>query len=70
MIGCCYKGIFMTEKQLKLVRWIEDLTGKEYTGKEPLELYINRNRPIAVINARENREMNEMSMVDNEILNG
>jgi len=36
----------MTEKQKRLVEWIEDTTGVKYMG-ENLSEYINRNRPKA-----------------------
>lgn len=68
--GLWYKEVFMTWKQLNLVGYLEDMTSEIYDGKESLSDYINRNRPKAEIVEKENAEMNEMAMVDNEYLNG
>lgn len=68
--GLNYKDVFMTWKQLNLVGYLEDMSGEIYDGKESLSDYINRNRPKAEVVEQENKEMNEMTMVDNECLNG
>ena len=53
----------MTEKQKRLVEWIEDTTGVKYTG-ENLSDYINKNRPKAEELAWLDRLENEARMDD------
>ena len=63
----------MTEKQEKLVKWIESMTGVKYKGGN-LSEYINEWRPKAEdIFEEERKEAEEMNLrleMENEILNG
>lgn len=64
----------MTEKQEKLVKWIERTTRVKYNPKENLSDYINEWRPKAEQIEQELREeseeMNLRLEMENEIMNG
>lgn len=62
----------MTEKQQKLVNWIQSKTGVRYNPKDNLFDYINEWRPKAEDIAEEERlmRMEDRLNVDEEIRNG
>ena len=62
----------MTDKQKRLVEWIQDKTGVKYNPKENLSAYINEWRPKAEDIAEEERLMFEQDRlnVDEDIRNG
>ncbi len=62
----------MTDKQKRLVEWIQDKTGVKYNPKENLSEYINEWRPKAEDIAEEERLMFEQDRlnVDEDIRNG
>ena len=60
----------MTEKQQKLVNWIQSKTGVKYNLKDNLSDYINEWRPKAEDIAEEERLMNLQLEIESEILNG
>lgn len=62
----------MTEKQQKLVNWIQNKTGVRYNPKDNLSDYINEWRPKAEGIAEEERLMYQEDRlnVDEEIRNG
>ena len=62
----------MTEKQKRLVEWIQDKTGVKYNPNENLSAYINEWRPKAEDIAAEERMMSEQDRlnVDEDIRNG
>lgn len=47
----------LTEKQKRLISWIEDMTGVKYDGKQNLSDYISKNRPKAELAATQERLM-------------
>lgn len=61
----------MTEKQEKLVKWIESMTGVKYKG-DNLSEYINEWRPKAEDIFEEEKMMSEQDRlnVDEDIRNG
>ena len=62
----------MTEKQKRLVEWIQDKTGVKYNPKENLSAYINEWRPKAEDIAEEEKQirMEDRLNVDEDIRNG
>ena len=62
----------MTEKQQKLVNWIQSKTGVRYNPRENLNDYIREWRPKAQDIADEERlmRMEDILNVDEEIRNG
>lgn len=60
----------MTDKQKRLIEWIQDKTGVKYNPKENLSVYINEWRPKAEDIAEEERQMNLQLEIENEIMNG
>ena len=62
----------MTEKQQKLVNWIQSKTGVKYNLKDNLSDYINEWRPKAEDIAEEERlmRMEDRLNVDEDIRNG
>lgn len=62
----------MTEKQQKLVNWIQSKTGVRYNPKESLNDYIREWRPKAEDIAEEERmmRMEDWLNVDEDIRNG
>ncbi len=60
----------MTEKQQKLVDWIQSKTGVRYNPKDNLSNYINEWRPKAEYIVEEERLMNLQLEMEGEILNG
>lgn len=62
----------MTEKQKRLVEWIQDMTGVKYNPKESLSDYINEWRPKAEDIFEEEKMMSEQDRlnVDEDIRNG
>lgn len=62
----------MTEKQQKLVNWIQSKIGVRYNPKDNLSDYINEWRPKAEDIAEEERlmRMEDRLNVDEEIRNG
>ena len=62
----------MTEKQQKLVNWIQSETGVRYNPKDNLSDYINEWRPKAEDIAEEERlmRMEDSLNVDEDIRNG
>ena len=62
----------MTDKQKRLIEWIQDKTGVKYNPKENLSAYINEWRPKAEDIAEEERIMSEQDRlnVDEDIRNG
>lgn len=60
----------MTDKQKRLVEWIQDKTGVKYNPKENLSSYINEWRPKAEDIAEEERMMNLQLEIESEMMNG
>ena len=61
----------MTDKQKRLVEWIQDKTRVKYNPKENLSAYINEWRPKAEDIAEEEKQMSEQDKlnVDEDIRN-